>query len=63
MKKNYLLAGLCFFFSHVLYAQAVKLTKNELETVNVSMSVEKLGDKEVVKVIMDTTIKKADQST
>ena len=63
MKKNYLLAGLCFFVSHAVYAQAVKLAKNELEAVNVSMSIERLGDKEVVKVIMDTAIKKADQST
>ncbi|HTE28715.1 hypothetical protein [Flavitalea sp.] len=63
MKKYYLLAGVCFLFSHALYAQAVKLAKNELEAVNVSMSVERLGDKEVVKVIMDTSIKKADQST
>lgn len=63
MKKNYLLAGLCFFFSQALNAQAVKLSKNELEAVNVSMSIERLGDKEVVKVIMDSTVKKADQPT
>jgi hypothetical protein len=63
MKKNYLLAGLCFFFSHGLYAQTVKLAKGQLEAVNVSMTVETLGDKEVVKVIMDTAVKKADQPT
>jgi hypothetical protein len=63
MKKEYILAGLYFFLSHTLNAQAVKLTKNQLEAVNVSMSMEKLGDKEVVKVIMDTAVKKADQPT
>jgi len=63
MKKNHLLAGLCFFFSHALYAQAVKLAKSELEAVNVSMSIERLGGKEVVKVIMDTAVKKSDQPT
>jgi hypothetical protein len=46
-----------------LYAQTVKLAKNELEAVNVSMSIERLGDKEVVKIIMDTAVKKADQPT
>ncbi len=63
MKKNYLFAGLCIFFSHVLFAQAVKLSKNELETVNVSISVEKLDGKEAVKVIRDTSVTKPDQPT
>ncbi|MES2371494.1 MAG: hypothetical protein V4557_02870 [Bacteroidota bacterium] len=63
MKKNHLLVALCFFFSQALSAQTVKLAKNGLEAVNVSMSIERLDGKDVVKVIRDTVVKKADQPT
>ena len=63
MKKNYLLAGLCFFFLHGLHAQSVKLAKNGLEAVNVSMSIEKLINKEVVKVIKDSAVTDSDEPT
>lgn len=63
MKKNHLLAGLCFFLYQVLSAQTVKLAKSELEAVSVSMSIEKLAGKEAVKVIVDTAVKGPNQPT
>jgi len=44
-------------------AQTVKLDRNRLEPVNVSMSIENLMGKEVVKVIKDSNVKKADEPT
>jgi hypothetical protein len=46
-----------------LHSQIVKLDKNKLEAVNVSMSIEKLMGKEVVKVIKDSAIKEFDEPT
>jgi hypothetical protein len=46
-----------------LNAQAIKLDKNKLEAVNIAMSVENLMGKEVVKVIKDSTVRKADEPT
>lgn len=57
------LLSCCLLGSFNLYAQAIKLDKNRLEAVNVSMSIEKLMGKETVKVIKDSTVKEADQPT
>ena len=46
-----------------LHAQTIQLDKNKLEAVKVSMSVEKLMGKEVVKVIKDSSVKEADEPT
>lgn len=46
-----------------LYSQNIKLDKERFEAVNVSMSVEKLAGKEVVKVIKDSNITESDQAT
>lgn len=62
-KRSLLFTGACLLFSASLCSQVIKLEKPSLETVNVSMSIEKLGDKEVVKVTMDTAIKKGNQPT
>ena len=63
MGKKYFLAVLSFFVVHGLYSQSLKLAENELEAVNVSMSIEKWEGKEVVKVIMDSAVKSPDQPT
>ncbi|MEQ1675269.1 MAG: hypothetical protein ABL876_01130 [Chitinophagaceae bacterium] len=41
----------------------MKFDKNKLEAVNVSMSIEKFMDKEVVKVIKDSTVTEVDEPT
>lgn len=46
----------CFVCSFTLHAQAFKFDKTTLEAVNISMSIEKLIDKDVVKVIKDSAI-------
>ena len=46
-----------------LYAQTVKFDKNKLEAVNSSMSITKLMGKDVVKVIQDSTVTKANEPT
>ena len=46
-----------------LHAQSIRLDKNNIEPVNVSMSVEKLMGKEVVKVIKDSSVKEVDEPT
>ncbi len=45
------------------YSQVIKFEKRQLEAVNVSMSLEKLNGKDVVKVIKDSTVKMADEAT
>ena len=45
------------------YSQTIKLDSNRLEAVNVSMSVEKLKGKDVVKVIKDSSVKEVDEPT
>ena len=47
----------------VLLAQAIGLDKNNLQANLVYMSIEKMDDKKVVKVIMDSTLKAADEPT
>ena len=53
----------CFASSSSLYSQTFKFDKNKLQAVNVSMSIEKLMGKEVVKVIKDTTVSQSDAPT
>jgi hypothetical protein len=63
--KRLKLLFLGFFVLYMLEvnAQAVRFEKDKLEPVNVSMSVEKLNGKEVVKVIKNPALKEIDQST
>lgn len=63
--KRLVFALLCSCFTCFGYvnAQIVNLEPNKLEAVNVSMSVEKLMDRKVVKVIKDSTVKGADAPT
>ena len=64
MKYNLLLAMSYFLlFANNLHAQSITLDKNNMEPINVSMSVEKLMSRQVVKVIKDSTIQKADEPT
>jgi hypothetical protein len=44
----------------ILFAQTVKLDKNSLTANQTYMSLEKLNGKDVVKVVMDSTVKQAD---
>jgi hypothetical protein len=46
-----------------LQAQTFKFEKNKLEAVNVSMSIEKLMGKDVVRVIKDSSVKEVDEPT
>lgn len=46
-----------------LNAQKVKLDEGQIEAVGVSMSIERLGGKKVVKVVKDSTIKEVDEPT
>ena len=56
--KNFILVLFigCLASSSSLYSQTVKFNKNNLEAVNVSMSIEKLMGNEVVKVAQDSTV-------
>ena len=64
MKRPFsILIACCFACSFNLHAQNFKLDKNKLEAVNTSMSVEKRMGKEVVKVIQDSTVTKANEPT
>jgi hypothetical protein len=44
-----------------LHGQSFKFNKNNLEAVNVFLSIEKLMSKEVIKVIKDSSVKKVDE--
>jgi hypothetical protein len=64
MKLNLLFVIMLFlFFEDSLSAQLISLDKNNIEAVNVTMSIEKLMDKKVLKVIKDSTIKEVDEPT
>jgi len=53
----------CLVCSSSLYAQTIKFEQDKLEAVNVSMSIEKLMNKEVVKVIKDSAVTDSDEPT
>ena len=63
--KHIVLVLATFLFLHLtdLHSQTINFEKNRLQPVNVSMSVEKLMGKQVVKVIKDSGIKASDQPT
>jgi len=53
----------CIMLSMNSNSQSIGFDKNNLEANHVYMSVEKMGNKQVVKVIMDSTVKKSDEPT
>jgi len=57
------LVGCCILCSDKLYGQTFNLTKDKLDGVNVSMSVETLMNKSVVKVTKDSAVKEFDEPT
>ena len=61
--NSYLLITAGIILSMTSYSQTVKFDSNRLEAVNVSMSIEKLKGKEVVKVIKDSSVKEYDEPT
>src|SRR4029078_5118544 len=64
MKLNLLFVIMLFLFvENNLSAQLISLNKNNIEAVNVTMSIEKLMDKQVLKVIKDSAIKEVDEPT
>lgn len=64
MNKIKSLIAICLFLSSGnLYAQYLDLKRDALVPVQVSMSVEKLNGKNVVKVIKDSTVKAFDEPT
>jgi len=64
MKRNFLFVIILFLiFENGLPAQSITLNENNIEPVNVTMSIEKLMDKQVVKVIKDSSIKEFDEPT
>ncbi len=64
MKSFFLSAIICILiFRNNLCAQSIRFDKNKIEAVNVYASVEKLGDKEMIRVVKDSTVKKSDEPT
>src|SRR5690349_13571368 len=64
MKNIYFLLLISFaLLANTLQAQSISLEKNNIEPVNVFMSLEKLTGKEVVKVVKDSTVKESDEPT
>ena len=61
--NSYLLITAGIILSMTSYSQTLKFDSNRLEAVNVSMSIEKLKGKEVVKVIKDSSVKEFDEPT
>jgi hypothetical protein len=57
----FIIAGI--MLSMTSYSQTIKPDTNRLEAVNVSMSIEKLMGKEVVKAIKDSSVKEVDEPT
>src|SRR5258705_2815133 len=53
----------CLLFTVNLHSQTIRLDTKSLETVNVSMSIERLMGSEVVKAIKDSSVKEADEPT
>ncbi|HEX5155179.1 MAG TPA: hypothetical protein VFW07_27245 [Parafilimonas sp.] len=64
MKKILLIIIGCFLFStNTLYSQTIAFDKDKLQAVNVSLSLEQLMGRQVVKVIKDSAVKTFDQPT
>lgn len=62
MKKT-LITLLLAFLNHVLFAQTIKLEKENLIPNQVAMSYEKLGNEKVLRVVKDSTVKLVDEPT
>lgn len=60
---TFLFFGIFLLRGQSLQSQSIKLNKSTLEAVHVSMSLEKLMGREVVKVIKDSTIDQTDAPT
>lgn len=61
--NSYVFIIVGIILSMTSYSQTIKLDSNRLEAVNVSMSIEKLMGKEVVKAIKDSSVKEVDEPT
>ena len=61
--NRYLLISAGIILSMTSYSQMVKFDSNRLEAVNVSMSIEKLKGKDVVKVVKDSSVTEFDEPT
>ena len=60
---KFILISCCLLGAFNLYSQTVKLNRNSLEAVNVSVSIARLMGKDVVKVIKDSSVKAVDEPT
>lgn len=60
-RSVFIIAGI--ILSMTSYSQMIRLDSNRLEAVNVSMSIEKLLGKKVIKVIKDSSVKEVDEPT
>ena len=64
MKYFFLLTvSISMLYSGELYAQSINFDPNNIEAVHVSMTIEKLEDKKVIKVIKDSSVKEFDEPT
>ena len=62
-KLLFILFIYCFFCSSKLYSQTIIFEKYKIEAVNVSMIIDTLMGKKVIKVIKDSTVNKFDEPT
>lgn len=60
---SFLLASCLLLCSTQLYAQKVRLDSQNLEAVGVSLSIERLKGRKVVRVVKDSTVKEFDEPT
>jgi len=60
-RSVFIIAGIVL--SMTSYSQTIRPGTNRLEAVNVSMSIERLMGKEVIKVIKDSSVKEVDEPT
>ena len=61
--KNFKLTLFAFLLTSNLFAQKIQLNKNNLEESKTFMSLVKMTEQEVLKVVIDTTIKTFDEPT
>ena len=62
-KIRFAIVGCLLLCSTNLYSQTIKLDKNKLEAVHVSMSFEKLMGRDAVRVVKDSSVKEFDEPT
>ena len=63
MKNIFLAAIGCFALFKNMYAQSIRLDKNNIEAVHVYVSADKLMGKEAIRVIKDSSVKEVDEPT